>query len=99
MKMLLDIAQRIGTHPTTYGKANGRTMTTTRKVTFSVNAAGLGKITIDGMDISNYVQDVDIFTSAGKPPEVHLFLAPCELSAELEAIVEATARTLTDDEQ
>lgn len=30
MKVLLDIARHIGTHPTTYGRANGRQMTEAR---------------------------------------------------------------------
>jgi hypothetical protein len=56
MKVLLDIARHIGTHPTPYGRANGRQMTETQTpYTITRNGA-----LVDGDDMTWQTQDGDL---------------------------------------
>lgn len=56
-------------------------------VHIDVNHDGIGGVRLNDIDISRYVQGVEIRIKAGSPTEVRLLLPPCELT--LQATVDA----------
>lgn len=74
-------------------------MTDTKRIEIDINETGLGSVVVDGVDMADILEGVDITIRAGSVTECHIRVSPHAIAMKGYASVQAYVDEFNESEQ